>query len=108
MTTKQQGEVDIEGRRSRTSNRAVMSAPRCPISPVFLGLFAVFLCVLFTFVHAVSLVNHWSAIVAKWGITWFKAACGGPRKLINRPAIPSVWTGRSTLNKCPLFFGFRT
>ena len=48
-------------RRTRTSNQAVMSAGRRPINSIFSGLYALFQCVPFAFVHAVSLVNHWSA-----------------------------------------------
>ena len=42
-----------------------MSAPRCPISPAFVGIFTHLHTLEFTFVHAVSLVNHWSATIAE-------------------------------------------
>jgi hypothetical protein len=46
--------------RTRTSNQAVMSAVRYPRNSAFMGLFVHLHTLLFTFVHAVSLVNHWS------------------------------------------------
>ena len=38
-----------------------MSAVSYPNNPAFIGLFARIHTIPFTFVHAVSLVNHWSA-----------------------------------------------
>jgi hypothetical protein len=44
-----------------SSEQAVMSAARHPRNAEFIGVFARLQTLLFTFVHAVSLVNHWSA-----------------------------------------------